>query len=222
MGFVPSMTAVLSDLPWQRQLWPRVMAHWRLKLFAILGFTAVFFAAYFRTLKYPAFPVTVMPTTALDRLIGFHPSALLLYVSLWVYAPLAPMLLVQKRKLLAYGSAVGAISLAGLAIFYFWPTSIPRPDVDWARYPGFEFLKTIDRSGNACPSLHVTFAVYSAIWFDRLLRRMRAPGPVRILNGCWCLGILYSTLATRQHVALDLYAGAALGAIGALFPPRLD
>ena len=191
-------------------------------MLGIIAFMAVFFAAYFRTLKFPQFPVSVMPVTGLDRLIGFHPAALVLYVSLWVYAPLVPTLLVDRRKVIAYGWAVGVISLVGLGIFYRWPTSIPRPDVDWSRYPGFEFLKTIDRSGNACPSLHVTFAVYSAVWFERLLRLMRAPASVRLLNGCWCLGILYSTLATRQHVALDLYAGAALGAAGALFPPRLD
>jgi len=198
------------------------MTLWHLKMFGITAFFAVFFAAYFATLKYPRFPVAQMPTIALDRLVGFHPSALILYVSLWIYAPLVPMLLVEKRNLVAYGWAVGALSLAGLAVFFFWPTSIPRPDVDWARYPGFEFLKTVDRSGNACPSLHVTFAVYSAVWFGRLLRRLRAPVLIRALNWCWCAGILYSTLATRQHVAIDLLAGAALGLAGAAFPPRLD
>jgi membrane-associated phospholipid phosphatase len=32
----------------------------------------------------------------------------------------------------------------------------------------------------------------------------------------WCLGILYSTLAVRQHVLWDVIAGAALGAAVAL------
>jgi len=210
------------EASWRSQLGPRIMAHWRLKLIGIPAFMAVFFAAYFRTLKHPVFPVTEMPTIGLDRLIGFHPSALLLYVSLWIYAPLVPALLDDKKKLIAYGWAVGALSLAGLTVFYFWPTSVPRPDVDWSRYPSFQFLKTIDQSGNACPSLHVTFAVYSAIWFGRLLGRMRAPGLVRVLNWCWCAGILYSTIATRQHVAIDLFAGALLGLAGAAFPPRLD
>jgi membrane-associated phospholipid phosphatase len=37
-------------------------------------------------------------------------------------------------------------------------------------------------------------------------------GPlVRALNWLWCLGILYSTIAIRQHVFLDVIAGAVLG-----------
>jgi membrane-associated phospholipid phosphatase len=35
---------------------------------------------------------------------------------------------------------------------------------------------------------------------------------VSAFNWLWCLGILYSTVAIRQHVALDVLAGAGLGA----------
>jgi membrane-associated phospholipid phosphatase len=38
----------------------------------------------------------------------------------------------------------------------------------------------------------------------------------RILNGLWCLAIIYSTLATKQHVALDAAAGAVLGLVVAV------
>jgi membrane-associated phospholipid phosphatase len=57
----------------------------------------------------------------------------------------------------------------------------------------------------------VAFAVFSAVWFERVLRQMGASRPVRALNWLWCLGILYSTMAIRQHVFLDVIAGAALG-----------
>ena len=57
------------------------------------------------------------------------------------------------------------------------------------------------------------FAVFSAFWFERLLRQMGAGRLVRAFNWLWCLGILYSTVATRQHVALDVLAGAGLGAL---------
>jgi membrane-associated phospholipid phosphatase len=43
---------------------------------------------------------------------------------------------------------------------------------------------------------------------------------VRALNWIWCLGILYSTVATRQHVFLDVLAGAALGAVIAVASHR--
>jgi membrane-associated phospholipid phosphatase len=45
-------------------------------------------------------------------------------------------------------------------------------------------------------------------------------GLLRLLNGAWCAAILYSTLATKQHVAVDLFAGAALGLAGAALPFR--
>jgi membrane-associated phospholipid phosphatase len=78
------------------------------------------------------------------------------------------------------------------------------------------FLKTMDVAANACPSLHAAFAVFTAIWLERQLRELHVGRLVRALNWLWCLGILYSTLATRQHVALDTLAGAALGAVIAL------
>ena len=36
---------------------------------------------------------------------------------------------------------------------------------------------------------------------------------MRSLNALWCVGILYATLAIRQHVALDMLAGSALGGL---------
>jgi membrane-associated phospholipid phosphatase len=153
-----------------------------------------------------------MPLIAADRLIAFRPEALPLYLSLWIYVSLAPALLVDRRELVSYGVAAVGLSVIGLGIFLFWPTAVPVPAIDWSLHPHFVFLKTIDASGNACPSLHVAFAVFSAVWFERLLREMGAGPLVRALNWLWCLGILYSTVATRQHVALDVLAGAALGA----------
>jgi membrane-associated phospholipid phosphatase len=73
----------------------------------------------------------------------------------------------------------------------------------------------VDLAGNACPSLHVAFAVFTGIWMDRLLKEMRSAHVLLALNWLWCLGIVYSTLATRQHVVLDVIAGAALGALTA-------
>ena len=59
------------------------------------------------------------------------------------------------------------------------------------------------------------------ILVERLLREMGAGRFVRALNWLWCLGILYSTVATRQHVSLDVLAGIALGAAVAVVHLRL-
>ena len=194
--------------------------HWGLKLAGLLIFTTLFFAVYFLVLRHPIFPVTVMPAAALDRLIGFYPAALPLYASLWLYISLPPLMMSDKRELWAYAVTATGLCLAGLAIFFFWPTRIAPPEVDWAGHSGFSMLRSIDRSGNACPSLHAAFAVFSAFELERQLRRNGEPGGFRILNWVWCTGILYSTLATKQHVALDILAGGALGIAAALFQAR--
>jgi hypothetical protein len=179
-----------------------------------LGMTG-FFAAYFWLLKHPQFPVFVMPVTWLDQAIEFHPEALLLYVSLWIYVPLPPALLANRRELASYGLASLALAVVGLVIFLFWPTAVPRFEIDWAQHAAFTMLKSADLAGNACPSLHVAFAVFTGIWLDRLLRQMGFGRVARALNGLWCLGIVWSTIAVRQHVAIDALAGAVLGAAAA-------
>lgn len=173
----------------------------------------LFFVGYFLIANHPAFPVTLIPTTSLDRVIGFQPWALGLYASLWVYVSLPPGLIIERRELMIYGVAALCLSLAGMTVFFFWPTATPQPAIDWARYPSYAFLKNADQARNACPSLHVAFAVFSGFWIDRMLRRMDTRALIRAFNVIWGLGIVYSTLATKQHVALDVLGGAILGAV---------
>ena len=204
-----------SRAPWYRQAAQVIPRHFYLKSIGTTLFISLFFGAYFHLLKYPAHPITVMPTTWLDRLIGFEPLALPLYLSLWVYVSLPPALLATRQALYRYGTAIGLTCLAGLSIFYFWPTSAPAAEIDWSRYPQMLFLKNMDASGNACPSLHVVTAFFSAIWLHHLLRRLDGPWWLLLLSGSWCAAIVYSTLATRQHVAVDMWAGVLLGGLAA-------
>lgn len=192
-----------------------MLMHVPLKAIGTPLFIALFFGAYFYVLKYPAYPTTLMPVTALDRLIPFQPLAFYIYVSLWVYVSLPPALLALRRELHGYAAAMAVMCLVGLGIFYFWPTAVPPAEIDWARYPDMEFLKNLDAAGNACPSLHVATAVFSGLWLHRLLRRFGAPWWMLLINGAWCAGIVYSTLAVRQHVTVDVLAGLVLGVLAA-------
>lgn len=206
--------------PWYRQAAAVIPRHIVLKSIGTMLFISLFFGAYFYALKYPAYPTTVMPITLLDRLIGFQPRALPLYLSLWVYVSLPPTLLATRRELYGYGLAMAATCLAALIVFYFWPTAVPAADIDWAQYPDVNFLKNVDASGNACPSLHVATAIFSAIWLQHLLRRFGAPLWLLSFNGVWCIGIVYSAMATRQHVAVDVLAGLVLGVLAAYLSLR--
>lgn len=190
-----------------------LLALWPYKLCApLFGFSA-FFVLYFLVLTHPLFPVTVMPLTQVDRWIGFQPLALPLYVSLWLYLLVAPGLIHRRGELGFYYLGTVVLALLGLAIFVLWPTTTPEPDIDWALYPGIDFLKSVDRTGNACPSLHVAFAVFTALWNACMLRRTGDRGAFQAVSAVWCVGIVWSTMATRQHVAVDVLAGASLGAV---------
>jgi hypothetical protein len=61
-----------------------VFRHFWFKFLGTSAFTTVFFCAYIFLLKNPAHAVTLMPTTALDRWVGFVPLALWPYLSLWL------------------------------------------------------------------------------------------------------------------------------------------
>ncbi len=207
-------------MPWHRQAAAALATHGLLKAIGTMFFIGLFFSVYFYLLNGPAYPVTVMPFTALDRLIGFQPLTLPLYASLWVYVSLPPALLATRRELYGYGRAMAGTCLVALVIFFFWPTAVPVADIDWARYPHVEFLKNIDAAGNACPSLHVATAIFSGVWLHYLLRRFGAPLWVLMSSWVWCIGIVYSTMATRQHVAVDVLGGLALGTLCAYLSLR--
>lgn len=206
--------------PWHRQAAAVIARHLYLKSIGTTLFIGLFFGAYFYLLKNPAYPATVMPVTLLDSLIGFQPLALPMYLSLWVYVSLPPALLATRRELYGYGLAMTGTCLAGLAVFYFWPTAVPAAGIDWARHPEVALLKSMDASGNACPSLHVATAVFSGIWLHQLLRRFGAPLWILAFNWAWCIVIVYSALATRQHVAVDVAAGLVLGVLAACLSLR--
>lgn len=212
VGAAPGWLRRLGRLWWYRQ--------W-LKTGGLCLFMWAFFSAYFQLLRHPAYPVTPMPLTPLDAWIGFQPAAVWPYLSLWFYVGIAPGLLPTLRALLAYGAWASALCLSGLACFYFWPTAVPPQahalDPALVQHPGMALLRGVDAAGNACPSLHVAGAIFSAAWIDHVLRGVQAPAWPRVLNIAWFLVIAWSTVAVRQHVVLDVLAGALLGALfGAL------
>lgn len=201
---------------WSRELFQRARFQFIFKTVGITAFTWVFFIGYFWVMRNPAYPTTLMPLTVVDQWVGFQPVALIPYVTLWVYIGVAPALTPNFRQLFVYGLWAAALCVTGLLIFYFWPTAVPPRAPETAAYPGFAMLQGVDATGNACPSMHVAVAIFSALCLERLLVNLRAPAGTRLLNAAWFLAIAWSTLATKQHVALDVAAGAVLGAVFAV------
>lgn len=209
-------TAAASSRGWGAELVARARYQFLLKTVGITAFTWVFFIGYFWVLRNPSGPATLMPLTAVDRWVGFQPMALAPYLTLWLYVGFAPGLASSLRRLFVHGVWAAALCATGLLIFYFWPTVVPARPPQASLYPGFALLEGVDATGNACPSLHVAVAIFSAVCLEHLLRQIRAPAALRLLNAAWFLAIAWSTLAVKQHVALDAAAGALLGTAFAL------
>lgn len=200
-------------LSWPTLLAQRMRYLWWLKFLGVCAFMWLFFIGYFHTLRHPLRDVVLMPLTWLDHAVTFQPQALWVYLSLWLYVGVAPGLLPSFRELLRYTAWIGTLCLAGLACFYFWPTAVPRPAMDLSAYPGFALLQGVDAAGNACPSLHVATAAFTALWVEHVLRSIGAPHWLRGCNALWVGAIVWSTMATKQHVAWDVAGGLLLALV---------
>lgn len=198
---------------WYRVLARRVPLLWPLKALGTAAFIILFFQAYFFVMHRPSQVPWVMPRLAVDDWVAFTPAAFPVYASLWIYVSLPPALVADLRTLLRYGAWMALLCAACLLVFWAWPTQAPPAAIDWSTYPALSLIKSVDPGGNACPSLHVACAVFASLWLQRQLRHAGAPRGWRLANGLFCLAIAWSTLATRQHVALDVLAGAPTGAL---------
>jgi len=195
---------------WTHELGRRVRTLFVLKMLANLSGIAAFFYAYFWIMRHPLSAATVIPVTWIDDLVPFSPQSFFLYASLWVYVALGSLFTKDGRELAAWAAACFSMIIVGLGIFMALPTKVPDFAVDWSQYPSLAFLKGVDASGNALPSLHAAFAVFTAVVLHGQLTAVRAPRAVLACSVLWCLGIVYSAMATRQHLALDIIAGAVL------------
>jgi fatty acid desaturase len=186
------------------------------KLLAGVVFSVLFAFPYYANQYVSLRPMFPMPATWLDRAVSFQPGATWWYVSWYLMLFVSPALLATREQLWRYATGICVNGLVANLIFLLSPTGVARPlltpGLDWV----YRAVVTFDRPVNACPSLHAALAVFTTLWFARLcfteprlpLRRPRLWVAAMWL---WTAAIFYATLATRQHVVLDLLAGSALG-----------
>jgi membrane-associated phospholipid phosphatase len=98
-------------------------------------------------------------------------------------------------------------TVVAFVVFMAWPTTVERPPYDPASpvAPLWAGLYAFDAPTNAFPSLHVALAVIAAAAMVPEGGVWRAIGPL------WAGAIVVSTLTTKQHVAVDLAGGFAVG-----------
>ncbi|MEJ8796174.1 phosphatase PAP2 family protein [Trinickia caryophylli] len=149
----------------------------------------------------------ILPEGALDRLVPFDAWAVWLYLSFFALVPAAYFCApAQRLRPLMRAMQISAI-LAGF-VFVSWPTTLIYPAVASHTISGMalRFLAGSDSAKNCLPSLHgaLTLLCMLALW--------QREKPVRsILVLLWGLAIMWSVIAARRHLALDLGAGIALG-----------
>ncbi|WP_440532261.1 phosphatase PAP2 family protein [Variovorax sp. YR566] len=208
----PATSSPHPFVPWYVALGQRIATLWVVKMIGTTVGISGFFVVYFWVMHNPPSEPMVMPLTRLDHWVDVSDDAMVLYGSLWFYISLAPAFAKDKAELWACARDAAIMAAVGLVVFWLFPTTVPVFAVDWAQYPALQFLKATDVGGNAFPSLHVAFAVLTAVLLERQLRSVQAPTWLRVLNLLWAFGIVYSTLATRQHVLLDVLGGTLLAA----------
>ncbi|MFZ1890698.1 MAG: phosphatase PAP2 family protein [Formosimonas sp.] len=195
----------------QPSLKQRFIYLWWLKAILTTGAMFGFFELYFYLLNNPAYPVHTVPATMVDDLINFMPAWFWVYTSLWLYTSLPASVLWFRDEIRGYSVGMLTVCALGLLIFYAYPTTIPAQVLNDTNSLAYRLLKSMDASGNASPSLHVATAVFAGLWFEGVLRRLSANQLFFWFNRAWCVAIVFSTLAVKQHVLIDVLSGALLG-----------
>ena len=192
-----------------------LQAHWRLKLALTTLLPVALCVFYFALQRIVVRPVRTFEPTWLDRAIAFEPRWVIAYQSLYLLMPVMPWLATSRTQLRRYVTGFALLSIVGLVCFVLFPVSGPRPE-SHAGYPPYDLLIAYDRPLNCFPSLHAALAAYSVMFGWALLRDSGTRIWARATYGCvglaWVLVICYSTIATRQHFAIDLPAGILLAA----------
>jgi fatty acid desaturase len=168
---------------------------------------------YFGTLHSSLFAAMPIPVTFLDRMIPFAPSFVVFYLSFFLLI-LTPLFAVDDRQELrdaAFG--FGLILVLSGVVYLFWPTAVLITHRD----PLLDGLLALDAERNACPSLHASLAIYCALCVERKLQSRFARSALFL----WTALVVASALLIKQHVAIDIAVGAALGwmVFGILFFP---
>lgn len=185
---------------------------WRFKLALYFALSAVFCLGYFGLQRFPFYSARTLPLSSLDRAIGFHPSAVIIYQSVYLLIPMFPFLAQTPEQLLRYTRGFAWLCGASFLIFALMPIEGPRPNVD-SHNAMFRLMTSYDAKANAMPSLHLGLAVYSVLFGYQLSKGMVQLRRLVWIGVVWSLLIAYATLATKQHYAIDLPAGAALAGL---------
>jgi len=187
-------------------------SHWRYKAALSVALTLAFCVPYFLLQRVVIVPVRHLPLSVVDRSIPFDPGWVWIYQSVYVLVSAVPWFATATGDLNRYARGFLLQAYIGFAVFLLFPVAGPRPETATGDVM-FRLLLSYDSPLNSLPSLHVGLAVYTVLVAARLSRAMLPPAQCVGIVGAasaWCVAIAYSAIATRQHYAIDIPAGALL------------
>jgi membrane-associated phospholipid phosphatase len=203
---MPAESSADSERAWVA----RIAALWREKLCLTVALNIVFWSAYFFLSRHAWFPTHLLPMTWLDNWAGFRPNPWVwIYESNFLLVPAIPWLIATGEELQRCIAGFILLAAVSFAIFVVFPVASPRP-TDLGTNPFMLFIAQADGPLNAFPSLHASTLIYTIALAKRLFGRSLSPIVFAALI-LWAGLILFGTLATKQHYAIDLLAGGLIG-----------
>lgn len=188
----------------------RLAAHWRLKAALAVAIGILFTTAYLLIGHFPIAIGRYLTLTWIDRAIGFHPHAWVwIYQSVYVPMNVIPWLAERRGDVWRYVDGFALVTIVSFAVFIVWPIHAPKPQVE-DPLGMYWLLQQYDAPYNSLPSLHAALLVYT-LAFGRRILGDEAPRGLKSICVAWAGLILYATLATKEHYAVDIVAGIALG-----------
>ncbi|HWF20039.1 MAG TPA: phosphatase PAP2 family protein [Verrucomicrobiae bacterium] len=146
----------------------------------------------------------------MDNWAGFQPTPWAwVYESNFLITGFIPWLIVSRMELRRYAIGFALLSALSFLIFAVFPVASPRP-INQEENATLIFITHVDGPLNAFPSLHAASLVYTIALARRLFGRQLK---LSVMAGLlvWASLILFATLATKQHYAVDLVAGGLIG-----------
>ncbi len=145
-----------------------------------------------------------------EERLPFVPSAILIYMSIYVLFWAPPFILRSRRELRALAIALAAATLCGGICFLLFPAELDFPVTQELGICAglFRFADWLNLDYNQVPSLHVALSVVCVAAFSS-----RTGGIASALLWLWAVAIGVSAVLSFQHHVLDVLTGFFLGMV---------
>lgn len=207
---------IANALPLPMPLGRRLVAHFGLKSALTLLLPVLFCAGYFSLQRFTIFEPRQLPLSWIDRAVEFDPEWVYVYQSIYLFMPVAPWLASRRADLVRYARGFAWLSAISFIVFLCFPVAGPRPDSPGPVPAAYAWLVSYEGTLNAFPSLHAGLTTYSLHFGYRVVaegKGRRTRWLLALVALGWAGAILFATIATKQHYAVDLVAGVGLAVL---------